>query len=127
MYLSIYQLHRNSTRSKFDELEPHYPAHILCSGKYDLDFKNPDSDKSKWLTGKELADVYIGMIKKYGIISIEDPFDQDDWEAWVHFTNAAGIQVVGDDLTVTNVERIKTAIEKTACNSTSVLSSPSQC
>jgi len=86
-------------------------------GKYDLDFKNPDSDKSKWLTGKELADVYIGMIKKYGIISIEDPFDQDDWEAWVHFTNAAGIQVVGDDLTVTNVERIKTAIEKTACNS----------
>ena len=100
----------------------HDSAHTLRSGKYDLDFKNPDSDKSKWLTGKELADVYIGMIKKYGIISIEDPFDQDDWEAWVHFTNAAGIQVVGDDLTVTNVERIKTAIEKTACNSTSVLS-----
>jgi len=86
-------------------------------GKYDLDFKNPESDKSKWLTGKELADVYIGMIKKYGIISIEDPFDQDDWEAWVHFTKEAGIQVVGDDLTVTNVERIKTAIEKKACNS----------
>jgi len=86
-------------------------------GKYDLDFKNPESDKSKWITGKELADVYIGMIKKYGIISIEDPFDQDDWEAWTHFTKEAGIQVVGDDLTVTNVERIKTAISKKACNS----------
>jgi len=86
-------------------------------GKYDLDFKNPESDKAKWITGKELADVYIGMIKKYGIISIEDPFDQDDWEAWTHFTKEAGIQVVGDDLTVTNVERIKTAISKKACNS----------
>ena len=57
------------------------------------------------------------MIKKYGIISVEDPFDQDDWEAWVYFTKEAGIQIVGDDLTVTNVERIKTAISKKACNS----------
>lgn len=38
-------------------------------GKYDLDFKNPKSDPSKWLTGKELADVYLGYIKKYPIVS----------------------------------------------------------
>jgi len=85
-------------------------------GKYDLDFKNPNSDPSKWLTGVELADLYISYVKKYPIVSIEDPFDQDDWEAWSHFTANSGIQIVGDDLTVTNPLRIKTAIEKKACN-----------
>ncbi|TFY51201.1 hypothetical protein EVG20_g11115, partial [Dentipellis fragilis] len=85
-------------------------------GKYDLDFKNPNSDPTKWISGKELADIYIGYTKKYPIISIEDPFDQDDWEAWSHFTKSTDIQIVGDDLTVTNPLRIKTAIEKKACN-----------
>lgn len=85
-------------------------------GKYDLDFKNANSDPTKWITGQELADLYLGYCKKYPIISIEDPFDQDDWEAWSHFTKQSGIQIVGDDLTVTNPLRIKTAIEKKACN-----------
>jgi enolase len=85
-------------------------------GKYDLDFKNPNSDPSKWISGKELADLYMSYVKKYPIVSIEDPFDQDDWEAWTHFTELSGIQIVGDDLTVTNPLRIKTAIEKKACN-----------
>jgi len=85
-------------------------------GKYDLDFKNPKSDPSKWITGKQLSEIYIELTKKYGIVSIEDPFDQDDWEAWTHFTENAGIQVVGDDLTVTNPLRIKTAIEQKSCN-----------
>ncbi|PPQ86959.1 hypothetical protein CVT25_009781 [Psilocybe cyanescens] len=85
-------------------------------GKYDLDFKNPNSDPSKWISGKELADLYLGYVKQYPIVSIEDPFDQDDWEAWTHFTKHSGIQIVGDDLTVTNPLRIKTAIEKKACN-----------
>ena len=85
-------------------------------GKYDLDFKNEKSDSSKWLSGKELADLYLGYTKKYPIVSIEDPFDQDDWEAWSHFTQNSPIQIVGDDLTVTNPLRIKTAVEKKACN-----------
>ena len=85
-------------------------------GKYDLDFKNPNSDPSKWISGQELADIYLGLVKKYPIVSVEDPFDQDDWEAWSHFTKNSGIQIVGDDLTVTNPIRIKTAIEKKACN-----------
>jgi len=85
--------------------------------KYDLDFKNTkDNDGSKKITGKELAELYIGYINKYPIISIEDPFDQDDWEAWSHLVQNIKIQIVGDDLTVTNVDRIKTAIEKKACN-----------
>ncbi|KAF9445283.1 phosphopyruvate hydratase [Macrolepiota fuliginosa MF-IS2] len=85
-------------------------------GKYDLDFKNPNSDPAKWISGVELADLYLSYIKKYPIVSIEDPFDQDDWEAWTHFTSKSGIQIVGDDLTVTNPLRIKTAIQKKACN-----------
>jgi enolase len=85
-------------------------------GKYDLDFKNPNSDPSKWITGKELADIYLGYIKKYPIVSIEDPFEQDEWEAWTHLSSQSGIQIVGDDLTVTNPLRIKTSIEKKACN-----------
>ncbi|SCU86488.1 LANO_0C08152g1_1 [Lachancea nothofagi CBS 11611] len=81
-------------------------------GKYDLDFKNPDSDKSKWLSGSQLADLYTSLVKKYPIVSIEDPFAEDDWEAWTHYYKNAGVQIVADDLTVTNPLRIKTAIEK---------------
>ncbi|CAG8439370.1 13750_t:CDS:2 [Funneliformis caledonium] len=83
---------------------------------YDLDFKNKDSDKSKWLSGTELAKLYIEFINEYPIVSIEDPFDQDDWDAWSHLVSSVNIQIVGDDLTVTNPERITTAIEKKACN-----------
>ncbi|SCW03931.1 LAFE_0H02190g1_1 [Lachancea fermentati] len=85
-------------------------------GKYDLDFKNPNSDASKWLSGPELAEMYHGLMKKYPIVSIEDPFAEDDWEAWTHFYKTAGIQIVADDLTVTNPLRIKTAIEKKAAD-----------
>ncbi|KAA8895888.1 enolase/allergen Asp F 22 [Sphaerosporella brunnea] len=85
-------------------------------GKYDLDFKNPDSDPSKWLTYQELADLYKRLAQKYPIVSIEDPFAEDDWEAWSYFYKTSDFQIVGDDLTVTNPERIKTAIEKKACN-----------
>lgn len=50
------------------------------------------------------------------VVSIEDPFDQDDWEAWQKFTASAGIQVVGDDLTVTNPKRISKAVSEKSCN-----------
>ncbi|KAG5929657.1 Enolase [Claviceps africana] len=84
--------------------------------KYDLDFKNPESDKSKWLTYEELAALYSKLCKKYPIVSIEDPFAEDDWEAWSYFFKSEDIQIVGDDLTVTNPLRIKRAIELKACN-----------
>ena len=50
------------------------------------------------------------------VVSIEDPFDQDDWAAWSSFTASTEIQVVGDDLTVTNPNRIRKAVEDKACN-----------
>ncbi|CAG8498611.1 9774_t:CDS:2 [Acaulospora colombiana] len=85
-------------------------------GLYDLDFKNPDSDRSKWISGQQLAELYNEFINEYPIVSIEDPFDQDDWGSWSHLNSLISIQNVGDDLTVTNPERIKVAVEKKACN-----------
>merc|ERR1712173_43042 len=57
--------------------------------------------------------------KNLPLQSVEDGFDQDDWEAWSAYTAAEGegVQVVGDDLLVTNPKRIEMAIEKKACNS----------
>jgi len=81
-----------------------------------LDFKNKNSDKSKCLSGTDLAKLYVEFVKEYPIVSIEDPFDQDDWDAWSHLVSSVKIQIVGDDLTVTNPERITTAISKKACN-----------
>ncbi len=85
-------------------------------GKYDLDFKNPNSDPSKWVTGPQLTALYQEFVAEYPIVSIEDCFDQDDWENWTAFTAATDVQIVGDDLLVTNPKRIRTAIEKKACN-----------
>ena len=84
--------------------------------KYDLDFKNPDSDKSKWVTYEQLAQQYKDLASKYPIVSIEDPFAEDDWEAWSYFYKNSDFQIVGDDLTVTNPTFIKKAIETKACN-----------
>lgn len=84
--------------------------------KYDLDFKNPDSDQSKWLTYEQLADLYKSLAEKYPIVSIEDPFAEDDWEAWSYFYKTSDFQIVGDDLTVTNPAFIKKAIELKSCN-----------
>jgi len=85
-------------------------------GKYDLDFKNPKSDPQNYISGTELAELYLGYCDKYPIVSIEDPFDQDDFAAWSHFTKRSTVQIVADDLTVTNPKRIKMAIEQKACN-----------
>ena len=63
--------------------------------KYDLDFKNPDSDKSKWVTYEQLADSYKSLASKYPIVSIEDPFAEDDWEAWSYFFKTSDFQIVG--------------------------------
>ncbi|XP_038678180.1 gamma-enolase [Scyliorhinus canicula] len=84
-------------------------------GRYDLDFKSPD-DPDRYISPDELADLYRTFIRDYPVVSIEDPFDQDDWPAWAKFTAAGGIQVVGDDLTVTNPRRIERAVEEGACN-----------
>jgi len=86
-------------------------------GKYDLDFKSKDKGKNE-LSGDQLITVYTDFTKSFPVISIEDPFDQDDWESYPKLTSGIGkdTQIVGDDLLVTNVTRIETAIQKNACN-----------
>merc|ERR1740129_1607743 len=86
---------------------------------YDLDFKNPNgSEPAMKKTAQELIDYYKTWIGKYPLVSIEDPFDQDDWDAYKAFMDQVGStqQIVGDDLLVTNPNRIKKALEIGACN-----------
>jgi len=83
---------------------------------YDLDFKSANGDPSMVLSGDEMVSLYQKLISEYPIVTIEDPFDQDDWENWSKITAAVDIQIVGDDLTVTNPTKIQEAIEKKSCN-----------
>merc|ERR1740121_2516447 len=93
-------------------------SEFFANGKYDLDFKNPNAAPEMFLSGEALADVYKGWVKKYPMISIEDPFDQDDWESYAKLQKDMGqdVQIVGDDLLVTNSKRIGKALEVKACN-----------
>jgi len=88
--------------------------------EYDLDFKTTGADKdaSLLLSGDELIAFYKDMIDKYPIVTIEDPFDQDDWDNWTKFCGEVGekVQIVGDDLTVTNPVKIQEAVEKGSAN-----------
>jgi len=80
-------------------------------GKYTWD-KQPRS-------AAELCDIYADLIKKYPIVSIEDGYAEDDWEGWKLMTEKLGskIQLVGDDLFVTNVKRLARGIEEKIANS----------
>lgn len=86
--------------------------------KYDLDFKTKGSkkDKKMMLSGEELANYYIELSNKFPIVTIEDVFDQDDWLNWQKLTPKVGekVQIVGDDLTVTNIDKIQQAIDTNA-------------
>ena len=84
--------------------------------KYDLNFKVQPNDGSQKKSGQEMVEFYEKICADYPIISIEDPFDQDDFEHTGILTGKDLCQVVGDDLLVTNPKRVKTAIESKACN-----------
>jgi len=87
--------------------------------KYDLDFKAEGGGKGDMLkTADEMITYYKAWFDKYPFVSIEDPFDQDDWAAYSKFQAALGntMQVVGDDLLVTNPTRVRKALDCKACN-----------
>jgi enolase len=73
----------------------------------------------KSFSGGEMVDFYVDLCKKYPIVSIEDGLAEDDWNSWVELTKKIGteVQIVGDDLFVTNTQRIKKGIELGAANS----------
>ncbi|MBU0628994.1 MAG: phosphopyruvate hydratase [Nanoarchaeota archaeon] len=74
---------------------------------------------TKKMSGGEMIDFYADLIKTYPIVSIEDGLAEDDWDSWVEMTKKLGdkIQIVGDDLFVTNTKRVKKGIELKAANS----------
>lgn len=80
---------------------------------YDLDFKYDGNI----ISGEELGNLYQSLAADFPIVTVEDPFDEDDWENWSKFTakNGETFQVVGDDLTVTNIEKIGRAIDEKSC------------
>tara|TARA_B110001454_G_scaffold209723_1_gene223503 strand:+ start:15151 stop:16455 length:1305 start_codon:yes stop_codon:yes gene_type:complete len=67
--------------------------------------------------GAEMADFILDLARRYPVISIEDPLEQDDWDNWHRFTSKLpNCQIVGDDLFVTSVERIRTGIDRKVAN-----------
>ena len=83
-------------------------SEFFADGKYDLDFKTKKNDGSKVVDADGLSAIYKNFVHKFPVASIEDPFDQDDWAAYVKLNAALGAttQIVGDDLLVTNTKRI---------------------
>ena len=88
-------------------------SEVYDDGKYHL------KKEGRTLSGEEMVDFYQAWVEKYPIISIEDGLAEDDWQHWVLMQDRLGskIQIVGDDLLVTNVQRLKMAIERKAANS----------
>jgi enolase len=78
-----------------------------------------EGDGGKRLTGAEMVDYYAGLCARYPIVSIEDGLAEDDWASWLLMTQKLGarLQLVGDDLFVTNVERLARGIREKTANS----------
>lgn len=88
-------------------------SEFFLKGKYYL------KKEKKGFSGDELMSIYAEWTKKYPIVSLEDPFEQDAWDMYIKMNKKLGdnLQIVGDDFLVTNVKRLRKAIELKACNS----------
>jgi enolase len=95
-------------------------SELVCEGGYRLDSEN------RTVTSEELADYYVDLCSKYPIVSIEDGLSEDDWDGWKVLTEKLGkkVQLVGDDLFVTNVNILNEGINKGIANS--ILIKPNQ-
>lgn len=92
-------------------------AEFYVDGKYD--YTKFEGETGKVRTSEEQADYLAELSEKYPIISIEDGMDENDWDGWKYLTEKIGkkVQLVGDDLLVTNVERLSKAIKNGIANS----------
>jgi enolase len=86
---------------------------LLKDGKYHL------ASNNMILSSEEMVEFYAGLAAKYPLISIEDGLGEDDWEGWKLLTDRLGatVQLIGDDLFVTNTERLARGIKEGVCNS----------
>ena len=90
-----------------------------ASELYDEESKTYNLRKEgRKLSGEQMVEFWLNWIRQYPIVSIEDGLAQDDWESWKLLTKEIGhkVQIVGDDLLVTNPERVRRAIKEDACN-----------
>jgi enolase len=87
-------------------------SELFNNNKYHL------SSEGKSLTSEEMVQYLISLSQNYPIISIEDGLDENDWKGWTNLTKELGnkVQIVGDDLTVTNINRLKKAIDEKSMN-----------
>ena len=92
-------------------------AEFFVDGKYD--YSKFEGESGKIRTSKEQADYLAELSRKYPILSIEDGMDENDWDGWKYLTEQIGdkVQLVGDDLFVTNVERLSRGIDNGIANS----------
>ena len=92
-------------------------AEFYVNGKYD--YTKFEGESGKVRSSKEQADYLAELSRNYPIISIEDGMDENDWEGWKYLTEQIGdkVQLVGDDLYVTNVERLSKGIKQNIANS----------
>ena len=93
---------------------------LYVSGKYKI------KENNKTVTADELINYYKSLCNKYPIVSIEDPVFEDDWNIWKKLTRELGkkVQIVGDDLFVTNLKRLKKGVKELAANA--ILIKPNQ-
>lgn len=92
-------------------------AEFYENNKYD--YTKFEGDKGSVRTSEEQADYLASLVEKYPIVSIEDGMDENDWEGWKYLTDKVGdrVQLVGDDLFVTNVERLSRGVREGIANS----------
>lgn len=95
-------------------------SELVCEGGYRLESEN------RTVTAEELVDYYVDLCEKYPIVSIEDGLSEDDWDGWKVLTEKLGarVQLVGDDLFVTNANILAEGIDKNIANS--ILIKPNQ-
>ena len=88
-------------------------SELYENGKYNLE------SEGRLLSSEEMVEYFGSLVNKYPIVSIEDGLHEDDWAGWQHLTAELGtkIQIVGDDLTVTNMTRLQRAIDENSMNS----------
>lgn len=89
-------------------------------GKYNI------KDSPKSLSKTELSDFYLGLVKDYGLLGIEDPLEQEDWNGWTELAHKlpSSVMLIGDDLITTNPKRLQKAIDNKSCNA--VIVKPTQ-
>ena len=109
---AISRTNYNAGRDIFFALDP-ASSEFYVDGKYHL-----ESEK-RTLSSEEMVDYYAKLVDKYPIVSIEDGLAEDDWKGWKILNSKLGnqIQIVGDDLTVTNITRLQRAIDENSMNS----------